>query len=93
MPDKGQGSVMSDSSNEVIERLRALMKGLNAAKTDWDAVTPESTVSSLGFDSLSVLDLIYDIEQEFGFEFDAADVASLRTVGELADFIAGRIQR
>jgi len=33
---------------------------------DWDSVTLESRIDSLGFDSLSILDLIYDIREYLG---------------------------
>ena len=45
-------------------------------------------IGELGFDSLSILDLIYDVQQEFGIEFDAEELVNVNTVGDLADFIA-----
>ena len=33
------------------------------------------------------LDLIYDVQQAFGISFDAEKLVSVRTVGQLADFI------
>jgi len=54
---------------------------------DWDSVTLESRIDSLGFDSLSILDLIYDIQQAFGIEFEAEEMIGVTTVGELADFL------
>ena len=50
----------------------------------------ETTVESLGFDSLSILDVLYGIEQEFGIELDAGDVMDLKTVGELIAVMANR---
>ena len=64
---------------EALETLRQLMKETSEAsggsEIEWDEVEAEATIDELGFDSLSMLDLIYDIQQEFDFEFDAGDVA------------------
>ena len=75
------------TKEEIIEKLRTVMKDSSEKEADWDAVTGETTIESLGFDSLSILDLIYDIQQEFELEFDAELLISVRTVDELAEFL------
>jgi acyl carrier protein len=72
---------------EIIEKLRSLMKQTAEAPADWDAVTEETTIESLGFDSLTILDLIYDVQHAFGAEFDAEELVSVKTVGELTTFL------
>jgi acyl carrier protein len=37
-----------------------------------------------------MLDLIYDIQQGFGLEFDAEQMAGVRTVGDLVRFLASK---
>lgn len=81
------------SHDEIIEKLRQVMKRSSREVVDWDAVTAESSIESLGFDSLSILDLIYDIQQEFGAEFDAEELVSVKTVGELAAFLKEKMPR
>lgn len=58
-------------------------------------LTDATPLDSLGLDSLTVLDLIYDLQQEFQSYGDVRDLAGLRTVGELADYLesdaAGRV--
>ena len=76
--------------DNVIAALRRMMKQSSEAGIDWDGVDEESEIASLGFDSLSILDFIYDIQQEFGLDFDAQDLADVRTVRELVDFLAGK---
>jgi len=73
--------------DEIINRLRTMMKQSSQEDVDWDVVGEESTIESLGFDSLSILDLIYDIQQELGFEFEAEEMINIKTVGELATFL------
>ena len=54
------------TTGEIIDKLRSTMKKSPLAGTNWDAVTETSSIEALGFDSLSILDLVYDIQQEFG---------------------------
>ena len=79
------------TENEIIVKLRHVMKQTSPEKVDWNSVTPESTIESLGFDSLTILDLVYDIQQEFGIEFEAEGLAGVKTVGELARFLKSKM--
>ena len=72
---------------EIINKLREEMRTSSPEEIDWDAVTAEAEIESLGFDSLSILDLIYDVQQSFGITFDAEKLIDVRTVGDLADFL------
>jgi acyl carrier protein len=75
---------------EVLAKLRDIMQKSSPVSVDWQAVTPETTIASIGFDSLSVLDLVYDIQQTFGLEFDAEEMAGVKTVGDLVRFLRAR---
>ena len=66
------------------------MKQSSPDSVDWDAVSQESTIESLGFDSLSILDLIYDIQQEFDVDFEPEELVSVKTVGELVGFLKAK---
>lgn len=44
-------------------------------------VSPDATMSDLGLDSLSVAELVFDIEDAFEIEIDADD-AEFKTLGE-----------
>lgn len=76
---------------EIVEKLRALMKSASREKVDWDKVTEQSDIRTLGFDSLSILDLVYDIQQSFGAEFDAEELAGVKTVADLVSFLEKRV--
>ena len=56
---------------EIIEQLLQTVKDSSPEPIEWDTLTEETTIGSLGFDSLSILDLIYDIQQAFEIEFEA----------------------
>ena len=75
------------TQEETIVRLRTVMKRSSRIQADWDAVRPDTKIETLGFDSLSILDLIYDIQQEFKLDFEAEEVVAIKTVGQLADFL------
>jgi acyl carrier protein len=75
------------NQEEIIERLRNMMKQSSQEPVDWETVTGDTAIDSLGFDSLSMLDLIYDVQQEFGTDFDAEEMVTVNTVGELAAFL------
>lgn len=76
---------------EIIEKLRKAIKQSSAANMDWDAVTGHNTIESLGFDSLSMLDLVYDIQQEFSLEFEPEELLKIKTVDELVVFLKRRM--
>lgn len=76
------------TQTEIIDKLRAMMRKTSQAQVDWDTVNAGSAIATLGFDSLSILDLVYDIQQDFGFEFEAEELVGIKTVGQLADFLA-----
>lgn len=48
---------------------------------DRSKITPEATMSELGLDSLSVAELLFDIEDRFSIEIDVKEV-DFQTYGE-----------
>lgn len=46
--------------------------------------------TELGLDSLSLTDLAFLVQRDFGFKADADDFRGVTTVGALADFCAAR---
>jgi acyl carrier protein len=48
-----------------------------------ERLRPDVTLESLGLDSLSLLEVGLALGTEFGVEFDDAEVAGARTVGDL----------
>jgi acyl carrier protein len=75
---------------DIVEKLKQTMKESSQDAAEWDTITEDTTVESLGFDSLSILDLIYDIQQAFEIEFDAEEMVTVSTVGELATFLEAK---
>jgi acyl carrier protein len=76
--------------NEIDRTLRNLMKTSSREKKDWDHLPESTPIASLGFDSLSILDLVYDLQQTFHLEFEAEDLLGIKTVADLLDWLTAR---
>ncbi len=72
---------------EILERLRDVLQESAVEERDWAAVTSETTIESLGFDSLTILDVLYDVEEEFGVALEPKRVVKTRTVGEIVHLL------
>jgi acyl carrier protein len=73
--------------NDILAKLKETMETSSPTPMDWESITEETTIGELGFDSLSILDLIFDVQQAFGIDFEAQELVNVNTVGELADFL------
>ena len=77
---------------EIVEKLRVLMQKSSPKQVDWNSMTEQTDIVALGFDSLSVLDLIYDIQRGFELEFDAEQIMGVKTVGDLVTFLESKVK-
>lgn len=57
---------------------------------DPDEISPDSTFESLGIDSLDVVEMIMDLENELGVELEMED-QKIATFQELANFIESKL--
>ncbi len=55
-----------------------------------EEITPDSTFESLGIDSLDVVEMIMDLEEDLGVELEMED-QKITTFQELADFIESKL--
>ncbi len=55
-----------------------------------DDITRDTTFESLGIDSLDMVEMVMDLEEELGVELELED-KKLATVGELADFAESKL--
>jgi acyl carrier protein len=62
---------------------------LNISK---DAIREESTLESLGADSLNRVEFIMELEEAFGLEINDEEAEKLTTVKETTDFIQRHTQ-
>ncbi|HEV7572064.1 MAG TPA: phosphopantetheine-binding protein [Thermoanaerobaculia bacterium] len=54
-----------------------------------DAITPESTLESLGLDSLDLIELLFDVEDEFGIRIpqDGGSALKTATIQDIIDSV------
>ena len=72
----------------ILERLLHVAQGvLEGSDADLTAVTPETTLESLGLNSITMLMLMVGIEDEFSIRFPAERVGELKTIGDLLRII------
>ena len=76
------------SQEEIIARLNEIFSFV----LDTDvSLSRETTASDVeGWDSLTHVTLIGEVEEEFGFKFMMREIVGLKNVGELIDIIAAR---
>lgn len=72
---------------QIIQTLRNIIEQSAVEPIDTENLNEETTIGELGFDSLSVLDLIYDVQQAFGLDFEVQELVTINSVGELIDFL------
>ena len=58
-----------------------------SSKLKGKELTLDSNLRDLGIDSLDVVDLIMDLEEEFGFVFSDEDLMSIHTMKDVCDLI------
>lgn len=74
------------SSEEVFEKVKeTIIEQLGVADT---AVTTEASfIDDLGADSLDIVELIMELEEEFDMEIPDADAEKIVTVGDVVEYI------
>lgn len=60
-------------------------------KKDFEKVTRESVITELGIDSLSMMQIVGEMETELGVMIPDEDLVELITVGDLVKKIEGRL--
>ncbi len=63
-----------------------VLRAIGKVAKDRD-VTPESTFEDLAFDSLAIMEAVFEIEEEFDLRLPDGEVKSIRSVREVIDGI------
>lgn len=72
-----------DTNADELEQLIADVAGVDA-----EAISPESTPSSLGIDSLTLIEIVVRAEEAFGVRIEEEDAREFRTVGDFSAYLA-----
>ena len=68
-----------DYFDKINDRLSGKLKGKE--------LTKESSFKELGIDSLDLVDLVFELEEEIGIEFEDEELLKLSTIQDLLDLI------
>jgi acyl carrier protein len=76
---------------DIEERLKKIIA--EQLMVDEEEITPEASfVDSLGADSLDTVEMIMEIEDEFGIEIPDEDAEKLVTVGEAIEYVKRKVE-
>lgn len=85
MSAAGNIHFMQEQTDPVFRRMCDLLEPFNARQV---ALTPQTHITTdLEIDSVAVLDLIMEIEDEYGISFPMNLISEIRTVGDLVNAI------
>lgn len=76
---------------QVTAKLKELLLQQEHLKFEVKDIEESAKLDSIGFDSISIMDFMYDVEAEFGIETEIADLVKLDTVGDLLDYLTSKI--
>lgn len=58
-----------------------------------DTITDEMKLSELGLDSLDVVELLLQLEEQYDIHFDDIDMSNFKTVGDLLASIEQKLKK
>ena len=70
------------------EKIRAMI--CEEYEIDEDEVTPETNLEDLNFDSLDMIEIAMDIEDEFNVEVPDEVLEKFITIGDIVEFLENR---
>jgi acyl carrier protein len=79
---------MAAPSIDQIEKV--ITESLVTFGADPEAISRDAELEALDVDSLDLAELSQILEEQFGVELTAADVAEIKTVGDAIDLVAER---
>ena len=77
--------------NELIEKVNTVLA--EAFEVEVSEISDEKNIkTTLNLDSLSLVDLVALIEEEFSVKIKGTEMTSIQSVGDLYDFLAERVK-
>ena len=77
-------------ANNLLEMFKTVAARVD--KREFPHVTPESVISELGIDSLSMMQIVGEMETELGIMIPDEDLVELVTVGDLCKKVGERLE-
>lgn len=67
------------------------VKNIISKKCSLDNISEDDDLSKLGLDSLDLVESMLEIEDEFHIEFDSNEIAEVKTIKQVLELIAKKI--
>ena len=82
------------SRTEIIEKLKEIMLAADDRHNDavYSCAESSNLTTDLGFSSVSMLYMVIAIEEEFGIRFENIGVSDFATLGDVVDYIEGKLK-
>lgn len=75
----------------IFERLKTRI--IEQVGVEEDEIALESSfVDDLGFDDLDMIELLFEVEEEFDIEIPDSEAEKINTVGEMVQFIQSQLE-
>ena len=82
---------LSTTGRPIEERVAAIIS--EQLGVEVSTLTPDAhLLDDLGADSLDVVELVMALEEEFGIEVPDDDVENIRTVSDVVEYMAARVE-
>ena len=75
----------------IVQGLRDLLTQQEQVKVDVSSIGEDTPIDRIGFDSISILDFIYDVEDRFQVPMEIASLVTMTRVGDLIDYLEARL--
>ena len=75
------------TKDDILSELRGLLRSQKQLKVDIDAIRLDTRFDQIGFDSLSILDFMYEVENRFGTFPEMEELVKMQKVNDLIDFL------
>ena len=70
-----------------MDTFELIQKYLSKIVRDPSTITPDATLRTLGVDSLDMVDMMVEIEEELGIRFKDEELVTMKTIGDAVSLI------
>lgn len=77
--------------SEIISALKELLRAQKQVKVDIDGLGEATELSEVGFDSISILDFMYDVENRFNVRTEIAELIRMERIKDLIDHLEQKL--
>jgi acyl carrier protein len=72
---------------KIIDELRRIIDADENIQVDVSGVGEQTRLDKIGFDSLSILEFMYEVENRFSIDMEVGDLIEMQVVADLIDHL------